>query len=70
MTRDETWSALLRKYPEWASKGTNFAPAGVRRFFDDIWSMAAEDERGRIMRESGAAGVPDFAQDLLGRFGR
>jgi len=43
MTKDELWEVYTRKNPQFLKKGANLTPAGLKKFFNQTYSVAYKE---------------------------
>lgn len=64
MTKDELWTAFVRKNPALLAANVSFSAAGVRKFFDRTFDIAIEKGEPDAPTRNGAE-IPDFFKQFL-----
>jgi hypothetical protein len=66
MTKDELWTAFVKKNPALLAANVTFSAAGVRKFFDRTFEVALEEGEHDFPKKNGAD-IPDFLKQFLRR---
>jgi len=66
MTKDELWTAFVKKNPALLAANVTFSAAGVRKFFDRTFEIALEEGEYDFPKKNGAD-IPDFLKQFLHR---
>jgi hypothetical protein len=66
MTKDELWSAFVKKNPALLAANVTFSAAGVRKFFDRTFEVALEQGEPDVPDHNGFD-IPDFLKQFLHR---
>ena len=66
MTKDELWTAFVKKNPALLAANVTFSAAGVRKFFDRTFEVALEEGEHDFPNKNGAD-IPDFLKQFLHR---
>ena len=66
MTKDELWTAFVKKNPALLAANVTFSAAGVRKFFDRTFEVALEEGEHDFPNKNGAD-IPDFFKQFLHR---
>jgi hypothetical protein len=66
MTKDELWTAFVKKNPALLAANVTFSAAGVRKFFDRTFEIALDEGEYDIPNKNGAD-IPDFLKQFLHR---
>lgn len=66
MTKDELWSAFVKKNPSLVNATVTFTAKGLRHFFERTFDIALEEGEYDIPKKNGAD-IPDFLKQFLHR---